>query len=678
MSDGLALRLLGKPQVTWHDKTVAGFISSKAQALLFYLAVANRAHSRESLAALFWGEMPEAQASKNLRNVLSNLRALVAPYLTITRSDVAFNRDAGCWLDVEAFTSALGSDSGKKDLGTLHKALELYHGDFLDGFYVSDALAFEEWMLGQRSLFKNLSLQALHALVVQHMERAEFAAGIDYAHRLLSIEPWREETHRHLMILFARSRQRSAALAQYERCRRVLASELGVEPLAETTALYQRIRASAAPLHHNLPPQPTPFVGRSAELAEIAQCLNDPSVQLLTLVGPGGIGKTRLALEAASYWIDPQTNVEGRFGDGVYFVPFAAGSGSHARSTAVGTAWSRVPAGSAPETAQPALVAALAAVLHFEDQGPVHPQAQLLNYLRERNILLVLDNFEHLIGEAQPLADILRLAPHVKLLVTSRVRLNLQEEWLIEVKGLDYPPAPAGVADIASYSALALFSQQAQRVRAGFTPDESDWPHVVRICQLVEGVPLGIELAASWLRVLSCADIAQEIAQSLDFLTSPLQNVPERHRSVRAVFDHSWRLLAPEEQAMFRRLSVFRGFQREAAVRVAGIALPMLAALVDKSLLRRGASGRYELHDMLRQYAEEKLVADEAEYVRVHDAHCTYFADLLWARRVQLKSSDAASALSELSVEQENVRAAWNWAVSHRRVDEVDRFMECL
>jgi DNA-binding SARP family transcriptional activator/predicted ATPase len=659
MPDVLTLRLLGKPQVTLAGKTVTGFISAKAQALLFYLAVTARPHTRESLAGMLWGDVPETQASKNLRNALSNLRSLVGPYLLITREEVTFNRDSPYWLDVEIFLSALSGDLSKKDLGTLHSAVELYPGDFLEGYYVGDALAMEEWILARRSLLHGLMVQALHTLVVRHLEREEHAGGIAYANRLLAIEPWREETHRHLMLLLARSRQRSAALAQYETCHRILAGELGTEPMPETTALYQRIKAAGIPPPHNLPPQPTPIVGREAELAEIASYFNNPQAQLLTLVGPGGIGKTRLALQAAARCVEPEANVEPRFSDGVYFLPLAS---------------------ALADSFQQSLLAALGDVLKLNLQGPVHPQAQLLNYMRDRDMLLVLDNFDQLVGEARQLGDILRLAPRVKLLVTSRVRLNLQEEWLLEVKGLEYPTRMDVLADTAvGCSAVRLFVQHARRVQAGFAMTDAETPEVIRICQLVEGVPLGIELAASWLRVLSCREVAAETEKSVDFLTTSLQNVPERHRSVRAVFDYSWNLLSPAEQAAFRQLSVFRGgFRREAAAQVVGVSLPLLAGLMDKSLLRHSAAGRYEIHDLLRQYAEEKLKADPTEYAHLHDAHCHHYAELMSQHQAELKGEDLPAALTELDADRENVRAAWNWAVSQRRIEEMNLFMECL
>jgi DNA-binding SARP family transcriptional activator/predicted ATPase len=669
MTDSLSLRLLGTPRATRRGVPLTGFISAKAQALLYYLAVTGRPHTRESLAGLLWSDMPEAQAGKNLRNVLSNLRGLAGANLLITRQDVAFDRASPHWLDVSLFLSTLAEAAGR-DLGALHHAVELYQGDFLEGFYPGEAQAFEEWVLGQRGLLKGHVLQALHTLVVRHLEREEYAAGIDYANRLLALEPWREETHRHLMMLLARSRQRSAALAQYEACRRVLARELSVEPMPETTALYEQLKSAAAPPPHNLPPQPTAFVGRAAELAEIARYLNDPSDQLLTLVGSGGIGKTRLALQAAARCVEPEASYEARFANGVFLIPLAG-----------------VAAGAQGE-AEPSLMAAMADALHFDFQGPVHPQAQLLSYLRDKRMLLVLDNFEHLVAEARQLGDILRLAPGIKLLVTSRARLNLREECLLEIIGLDYPTeaeaaaaTQAGADPAGDYSAIALFVQQARRMRPGSSLSPDDWPAVVRICQLAEGVPLAIELAASWLRVLSCGEILAELELGLDFLTSSLQNVPERHRSLRAVFDHSWALLPVDEQALFRRLSVFRGgFQREAAAQVVEASLPLLAGLADKSLVRRSAAGRYEVHELLRQYAEEQLRQAPGEFTQVHDQHCRYYAALLsqYGPQLQGTSGEIEAALAALSLERENVRAAWNWAVEQRKSVELNQFMDWL
>ncbi|NIN64081.1 MAG: SARP family transcriptional regulator, partial [Anaerolineae bacterium] len=343
--------------------------------------------------------------------------------------------------------------------------------------------------------------------------------------------------------------QRSTALAQYETCRRALTEELGVGPTAETVTLYERIQTEEdftppAPLD-NLPPAPTPFVGREEELAELAELLANPDCRLVTLFGPGGIGKTRLALQVAADQV-------GAFAHGVYFVPLASVS--------------------TPEFILPTM----ANVLNLYFDGKPDPEEQLLNYLRQKEMLLVLDNLEHILEGSALLAKVLWHAPGVVLLATSRERVNLQEEWVYEIEGLTYPKDQAS-EEIESYSAVELFVQAARRIQRKFTLVEQVHPSVIRICQMVEGMPLGVELAAAWVPVRSCEEIAGEIERNLDILSTSLRNVPKRHRSLRAAFDHSWNLLSEQEREVFRQLSVFRGgFQAAAAEKVAGAPLPVL------------------------------------------------------------------------------------------------------
>ncbi|MBI1877997.1 MAG: XRE family transcriptional regulator [Chloroflexi bacterium] len=326
---------------------------------------------------------------------------------------------------------------------------------------------------------------------------------------------------------------------------------------------------------HHLPSPATPFIGREKELADITRRLKDPTCRLLALIGPGGIGKTRLAIRAAQHLVDAQPT-ELIFVHGIIFVPLT------------------------PVSSLGGLVAAIAEAANFTFYSNVPPQQQLLDYLREKEMLLVLDNFEQLLtppeGEdasgVDLLAEILAVAPAVKLLVTSRETLNLQEAWFHPIAGLAFPellPAPSAertVAEVEAYDAVRLFVQSARRAQVGFSL-AAEQKSVVRICRLVEGMPLGIELAAAWLKTLACDQIAHEIERSLDILSTRLQNMPERHRSMRAVFEHSWRLLVEAEQAVLQRLSVFRGgFQYQAAESVADASLMTLAALVEKSLLQ--------------------------------------------------------------------------------------------
>ncbi|MCK6623743.1 MAG: helix-turn-helix domain-containing protein [Anaerolineae bacterium] len=388
----------------------------------------------------------------------------------------------------------------------------------------------------------------------------------------------------------------------------------------------------------NLPLPPTPLLGREAELATLARLLRDPPCRLLTLVGPGGIGKTRLALATAS-------EQQMLFPNGVYFVSLAS------------------------LTSAQFIIPAIADSLDFTFSGPVEPKIQLLHYLREQCLLLVLDNLEHLLEAGPLLAELLRQAPAVKLLVTSRERLNLQGEWLFDLHGLPVPP-PDQVDRVEAYSAVGLFVQSARRVQAGFELKAEDRLAVAHICQMVEGMPLAIELAAAWVRVLSYVEIAAEIERNLDFLAGAARDAPGRHRSLRVAFDHSWKLLAQDERDALCRLAVFQGgFERAAAEQIASASLPVLSALVDKSLLRREEGGRYDLHEVVRQYALAHLTDEAGREPATRDRHCEFYLALLQSRESDLKNAALRRALRELTDEIDNIRAAWAWAVECKKFE---------
>lgn len=495
----LSIYLLGPFQVTLNARPVTGFAYDKVRALLAYLAVETETpHRREALATLFWPDQPPKLARQSLRQSLSTLRRAIqdqstsTPFLFVERDTVQFNRSARTWLDADAVRSHLrisrththaNVETCQTCIRDLEEALDLYGGDFLEGLLLGDSATFETWALIQRERLRAQVLTALYYVTRHYLRRGNYAQAQTFALRQVEMEPYREEAHRQLMAILSRSGQRSAALAQYETCRRILAEELGVQPSEKTKSLFERIRLAGEARPHNLPPSLTPLIGREAELQRIAERLADPDCRLLTLTGPGGIGKTRLARQAAQEQV-------GIFLHGVYLVPLAGLS--------------------SPEF----LVPTIADALGFSFAGPEDPREQLLNYLREKEMLLVLDNFEQLLDGARLLPRILRHAPDVKIVVTSREHLNLQAEWVFEVRGLAFPEG-AVTEGIEEFSAVQLFLARARRVAASFSLSAETEPAVARICRLVGGMPLGIELAAASVPLFSCDQIAAQIERNL-------------------------------------------------------------------------------------------------------------------------------------------------------------------
>jgi predicted ATPase len=320
------------------------------------------------------------------------------------------------------------------------------------------------------------------------------------------------------------------------------------------------------------------------------------------------------------------------------------------------------------------IVPAIAEALGFSFSGPVDPKEQLINYMSgnlKQSFLLVLDNLEHLIVPSSDavefISEILQRLPSLKILATSRERLNLRGEWMYELHGLPVPPT-AYVERLDDYSAATLFIQSARRVKTDFKITTDEKPALVRICHLLEGIPLAIELAAAWTGMLSCEEIAGEIESNIGFLETTMRAIPERHRSLRASFDHSWKLLSGEEQKALCRLAVFQGgFDRAAAERVAGATLALLASLVAKSLVRRAENGRYDLHEVIRQFALSQLDEDLSNQQEARDAHSEYYLQFAADRKQALRSAPQQKAARELIGEIDNLRAAWVWAIRHEK-----------
>ncbi len=618
----------------------------KTMALLAYLATMPGAHARTTLSALLWPEVDATQARANLSRTLVDLRTALGPASLHAEPDRVGLDPGELFVDARAFRAALarvtahghgGAALCDDCLAAAASAVELYREDFLAGFSLRDAPDFDTWQTLQTETLRLELGETLESLARTYLARNDPARGLPPARRWLSLDPLSEPAHRCVMRLHAAAGDRAAACAQYEACRAALQSELGIPPEYETTALFEQLKSGAAapaqaergrpaPVRgvNNLPAEAGPFIGREAELATVAARLADPACRLLTITGPGGTGKTRLAVEAGRGQL-------AHFPHGVCFVSLLGVSRS--------------------ELVPGAVLQALGATA----ASGLTPPQQAGQLLAERRLLLILDNFEHLLAAAEDggedatvfLREWLAAAPGLKLLVTARERLNLRDEWLLPLAGLALPdaaePTPAGApaaeagaaADLAAYAATRYFLHCAQQVRPGYTPDATAGRAIVRICRQVDGSPLAIELVAAWLRALPLAEIERRLAQGLDLLAGGPRDLPSRHRSMAAVFDQSWRLLTDHEAAVLRCCAVLRdGFTAEAAQAIAGASLADLAGLVDRSWLRLLPSGRYDLHELTRQYCAARLDAEhlaQAGETRddVLERHDAYFTEQL-------------------------------------------------
>lgn len=654
MGAQLHISLLGEFSLFFQGRLVSSLSGDRPISLLAYLLLHRQtAVSRQHLAFTLWPDSSDSQARANLRNLFYTLRQTLPDadtYLAGDSMTLQWRSDAPLELDVAAFEAALAaaqsatSDAEKQNW--LETAVTLYKGDLLPGNY-------DDWIIPLRETLRQAYLDVLHQLM-RLLERAnDYRAAARYGQRLLQSDPLDETAYVQLMRLHALSGDRAGVRRLYETCVTILRRELDVEPSPATQAAYEHLLRLEAPAPNleleerpavpqvrplPLPVPATAFIGREAELAHVAELLAEPTCRLLTIVGPGGIGKTRLAL---------QTAVGHRpvFTDDVTWVAL----------TALQT----------PEH----LATAIAEALNYRLRGSADAEQELIHLLAAKELLLVLDNFEQLLPAADFLTRLLSQTTAVKILITSRQPLELQEEWRFDLGELALPETLTAES-LAQNSAVQLFVQSARRVSTAFIPTDDDFPIIVRICQQVGGMPLGIELAASWTRLLSCAEIAAEIEKDLDFLAVSLRNVPPRHRSLRAVFDQSWQMLTPGEQQILLRLSIFQGsFTREAASQVAAANLPQLSALVDRSLVQRTAVGRYSLHNVIGQYAAERLQANAAAYTETSEHHSRYFLSWLAEQDAALRGAGQKEGLTAVATDLANIRTAWQWAVAQQQTE---------
>lgn len=619
-------------------------------ALLVSLVLAGGGVSvrRDVLVGRLWPESSQERARHSLNQALYQLRRSLGREVIVSQGEEALSLDPlRFWCDALDFDVALKE-------GRLEEALELFRGDFLPGFFLSGCREFESWLEEERDRKRDAAARAAWSLAERAEQEGLTASASSWGHRARALSGESEMALQRLLRLLTRVGDRAGAVAAYESFSRRLSVDPGMGPSPETVALIREIRgprpepvpASPSRASAALPPRPAlPLVGRDEEMRRLKEILDQPLCRLLTVTGPGGVGKTRLVLEFAWHEGD-------RFPDGVWFVPLA-----HVTSVEM------VPS-------------AILRSLGLPDPGGDSLGA-VQQFLAGRRGLLVLDNLEHLPGVAPVLAELLDASPQTSILTTSREVLRLRSEWVLPLQGLEVSDDEA-LHPEAGPSAR-LFIDSARRAGASVQNNRTEWEQAARICRLLEGIPLAIELAAAWMRSVPLDDIEREIEGSLRFLAVEGTDIPERHRSLWAAFEHSWSLLSPAHRRLLSRLSVFRGgFDREAAARVAEATLPDLAALVERSLIQPTGTGRYEILEVTREFAAEKLLTMPEESTGTLERHAEYYLEFLRDLRGELAGPSADDALDHCAMEMENLRSAWRTAVEGRRTEALGLAADAL
>jgi len=661
----LTLNLFGGFQLRFDDQLVDNLGGDKGRALLAYLGLEDeRPHERQALAALLWPEITDSEARNRLRVTLSRLRSglsdlveqIGGELLLTDRDNVQINPEVGLIVDARTFSRLLKECERHEHRSMvacytcrsrLEEAILLYNGDFLQHFALLDAISFDEWMSLNKERFQLDVIRAMEVLADYHLRRGESLLAVKYARLQLAHEPWRESAYRQLIYALALGGQRGEAMAQYQICQQILESEFGASPSPATTALYERIqRAELGTGHlgpaHNLPVPSTPLVGRQAEMEQVLERLSDPDARIVTISGPGGVGKSRLAIEIA--W-----ETLGTYVHGVWWISLTESSSIEE------------PGGSSENP----LVSAIATALDVDFSTYEELDLQVRRYLRDRNILLILDNFEHLVGKSsQWIAQLLREAHQLVIMVTTRQRLNLHNEWILSLNGLQALPENINwTEDQALPPAVELFYERALMVNRQLSLEKDTLDLVVKICVLLDGLPLGVELAAAWTPLMSLSEIASSIEGDLDFLSSERSEISTRHRSLRAVFNSSWERLSPDVKRAFAGLSIFKGqFERAAAEQIVEIGREEFSALEQRSLLQVAPDGRLSLHARLRGYAAEKINSlPNLDDLRMR--HSQYYLGCLAGFRESLYHRNPYPILEAIRADWEEYRAAWIWAL---------------
>lgn len=659
--ENLVIQLFGNPQIVLNGKPIK-VDTKKAIALIAYLAAERGIVSRETLATLFWGESDDKHARSSLRRTLSSARkSLDKSWLVVDGENISIKQADGLFIDIIAFEKHVEQASIHHEaddglcldcVGILQNAVDLYQDDFMVGFTLKDSPAFDEWQRLESERLRYELENILDQLLQWHIEHEKYDQGIKLAQRWNQLNPFEDKIVCQLMQLYVYSNQRNAALKAYQDFEARLLTELDLPPLEETQALYEKIQQNQVtipllPLKSmpvvpisNLPAQTKPFVGREAEQAHLSNLLKDASCHLLTLVGLGGMGKTRLAIETARQHV-------GNFRNGVHYVVLHS------------------------ETSEAQLIASIASVLKYYFYNGTPAKDQILDYLRDKEVLLLIDNFEYFADNYDFINEIIYGAPKVKLMIVTQRQLELEEEWLFQLKGLPFPNVVP--EDVVAYSSVELFVTCVKRLFWDYAVDRH-LREIATLCALFEGMPLAIELAACQLGDHSCDELIAEVSSSLDSLQSVYKNTAERHRSLRAIFDYSWRQLDDKQQSLLLSLIVFQGgFTVETLTEITGASVEIFESLTRQALINEIDEGRFDIPNVLRTFLAEKEFPNKKH---IEQAHSAYFADFICV--LDLERTHGLDALNRLERELGNVRAGWDLAVRRQDLDLVIIYIDNL
>jgi len=636
----LAVQLLNHPKVVLDGERLV-LPQGKSSAFLYYLAYQDTWVSRKDLIFLFWPDSENKQAHSNLRSLLSRSIGKLQGIELETMGDKI-------WWKVESDVRLLRNVIKNNDLS---QSVDLLSKELLKGFYCPKVTEFENWLNQERNelkrLFKEHAFRLSDDLI--SYERYEEAAIV--LKKVLEYDQFDEMCLRKYLKVIYFSEGQSSAQQVLETYQHNLKQVLYGEPEFATLTLLHELEAfenkkltnadsvaislkfADKPLH-NLPLKLTTFIGRIEEKADLTAQLSNPAKRLITLLGTGGIGKTRLAIALAEDQI-------GRYAHGIWFISFASLQDSKN------------------------MLYEIAEALNFKFYGQDNPKTQLLRYLMDKEILLILDNLEHLSEGTVLISELLETAPKLKVLATSRETLKLHGENIFQVRGLAY-----GQEYQENMDAQSLFVQSAQQRIRGFEITEDNYTAINQICNKVEGMPLAIELAASWISILTPHEIAQELSQGIDILQGQTKDTPKRHKSIKDIFEYSWNLLSSIEQDILAKLSVFTGgFTRDAAKYVTDATLPILASLVNKSFLRVMSNGRYSNHPLMLQFTQEKLSALSKEKNHTQEKQALYYLTMVEEAESYLEGPEQATWFSRLEQEHDNIRNVLGWALAHDQIE---------